>query len=172
MTQPAASPNCVKWLDKLKQTNLRTWLNLSEIEQLISEQRAPTKVWVTSQAEGGMRTLTLKLNSIAKRYTTVEGSRDVTTDLLLDCCIIMPDAPDKPIQVRASTFIPDPTKNELYDLSRVFKSQTHRDHFVEDVMFMVDIQQEDTLAQHQRFANSFFRKFLGPNLGGPPEEQH
>jgi hypothetical protein len=168
-------PKLEDWLKKAKETKLRTWLNLAEIDQLMTEQTRPTKVWVTSQAQGGMRTLILKLNSVAKRITECEGgSKDTLKDLLIDCSLVMENGPDKPVQISVRAFIPNPD-HELSDLSRIFKNEMHREHFVEDVMFLIDIQEEDYKATRDRIANSFFKKFLGgPGLGGPsgPSESH
>lgn len=170
-TKPEPSPSCMRWMEKLKRTNLRTWLNLAEIEALITEQKKPTKVWVTAQARGGIRTLAFKLNSIEKRITEAEGSKDVLKDLVINASMIIENKPDHDLVLKASAFIPDPN-HPLADLTRMFKQELHRDHFVEDVMFLVDISEQDTLAMHQRFANSLFRKFFDGSLGDGPEEQH
>lgn len=160
------------WLAKAKATNLRGWLNLQEIDELITNQKKPTKLFLVSQGHGGFRTLTAMVKGIDKRFTEATGATDELRDLLLDCELLVENEASRPVKLKARQFLPAEHQNELADVSRAFKTELKRDHFVEDLLFLMSINEEDAIAQHTRMANSFFMKFFGPNLGGPPEEQH
>jgi hypothetical protein len=165
-------PKLEDWLEKAKTTKLRGWLNLQEIDELISKQTRPTKLYLVSQGHGGFRTLTALVKGIDKRFTALNGTKDELIDLLLDCELLVENEPSRPVKLKARQFLPADHLNELADISRAFQYEIKRDHFVEDIMFLMSISEEDAIAQHTRVANSFFKKFFGPGLGGPPEEQH
>ena len=165
-------PKLEDWLEKVKTTKLRGWLNLQELDELITAQKRPTKLYLISQAQGGFRVMTALVKGIDKRFTEVNGTKDELKDLLLDCELLVENELNRPVKIKARQFMPADHQHELADVSRIFKTEIKRDHFVEDLMFLMSIQEEDAISQHTRMANSFFMKFFGPGLGGPPEEQH
>lgn len=156
------------WLAKAKATNLRTWLNVHELDQrLEAREGRPMKVWALSQGTGGFRILTIRIDKVQKRINTVVGSRDVLEDLVLECTLIDKEDKERPVVLKASQFMPD-SESEWRCLSRIFPTEMMRDQFLEDVNFCLDLIEQDAVETHKRNASTFFRRFLG-GIEGPPE---
>ena len=156
-------PKLEDWLSKAKNTKLRTWLNLKEIDKLIEADKPV--VWLMAQTSTGIQCLSARIDGIAKRYSSTSSTGETAlSDLLLDCFMIMEDGTERAVQLKASLFIPD-SNSEMNNLSRMFEHEIHRDHFVEDVLFCSDVFEEATAELYKRNAHMFFRRILG---GGNP----